>query len=284
MRICIIPVCFNAYDDALRLLASINNAYSLVTGISLKVILSDNSTSVPFHSFDSSEYSFEFNHLKNNNIGYFPAFSKALETASCFPEYFDFVIVCNVDLVIASDFFRSLVSYVVGPETGVLAPGVFSERDGRDLNPKIMRRPSLLKIQFMRFVCSTTMIFKGYRSLVRIRELMRASFKKPKGNNKHAEQGSNRIYMYGAHGSFLIFTKTYFMKGAHVNYPRFLFGEEGFVAEQLRMNNLVIEHIPEIKVFDKEHSSTSKVNLNFIRSEHKKSYDYFYWNFLKSEI
>ena len=88
--------------------------------------------------------------------------------------------------------------------------------------------------------------------------------------------------MYCAHGSFMVFTQQYFAKGAQVAYPRFLFGEEGFVAEQLRMHGLEIEHVPNIRVFDKEHASTSQVNLDFICAEHKKSYDYFYANFIKN--
>ena len=87
--------------------------------------------------------------------------------------------------------------------------------------------------------------------------------------------------MYGAHGSFMVFTRRYFEKGAHVNYPRFLFGEEVFVAEQLRKHSLMIESIPEIRVFDKEHASTSQEKLEFICPEHKKSYEYLKRHFFR---
>ncbi|MNZ11427.1 hypothetical protein D3C78_282910 [compost metagenome] len=89
--------------------------------------------------------------------------------------------------------------------------------------------------------------------------------------------------MYGAHGSFMIFSRNYFRLGADVDYPRFLFGEEVFVAEQLRTHNLHIEHLPQLRIFDKEHASTSKVKFGFICGEHKKSYDYLYERFYKGE-
>ena len=283
MKICIIPVCYNAQEDALRLLDSIDRAYANCTGLDLTVILADNSTVAPAIEINPGRYLFELRQLKNENTGYFPAFNKALSSLNCQPDSYDFVIVCNVDLVLADDFFASLLAFTVGPETGVLAPGIFSDKDGRDLNPKMMRRPSLAKIQFMRLICSNVVVFQGYHKLVRIRELIRSKSQKPGSINFSSENKSKKSNMYGAHGSFLIFTKRYFLKGANVCYPRFLFGEEGFVAEQLRMNELIIEHAPSLKIFDKEHASTSKVNMKFICSEHKKSYDYFYTNFLKKK-
>ena len=81
----------------------------------------------------------------------------------------------------------------------------------------------------------------------------------------------------------MIFTKSYFTRSAHVSYDRFLFGEEGFVAEQLLKNELIIEHTPNIRVYDREHGSTSKAGKSFICSEHKKSYDYFYENYLSKK-
>lgn len=284
INICIVPVCFNAYEDAQRLLDSINRAYKSTSDIFLNIILADNSTIADKNPIDSNHYSYNFSLLKNNNIGYFPAFNKALATLGEQLQTFDYVMVCNVDLVVAEDFFSSLRAHSPGPETGVLAPGIYSDRDGRDLNPGMIRRPSLLKIQFMRLVCSNVYLFQGYIRLGHLRNVLRAKFVKKAANRNSDESATTQPTMYGAHGSFLIFTKRYFAKGAHVSYPRFLFGEEGFVAEQVRMNGLRIEHTPNIKVFDREHGSTSKSGNSYICAEHKKSYDYFYENFLKKKV
>ena len=263
----------------MRFLESVEFAFRRCPGLVLDVVLADNSTVHSAIDITAQRYSYSFTYLKNENVGYFPAFNKALACLSGRVENYDFVAVCNVDLVVADDFFSALLAHSVGSETGLIAPGIFSDKDGRDLNPKMMRRPSARKINFMRLVCSNVVLFRWYHKLVRMREQTRSRAQQRDRGAVAISQPQPR--MYGAHGSFMIFTRRYFAKGADVAYPRFLFGEEGFVAEQLRKHGLNIEHIPSVRVFDKEHASTSQVKLDFICAEHKKSYDYFYTHFLK---
>lgn len=283
MKFCIVPVCYNAHEDAFRFLESVELAFRACPGLVLDVVLADNSTVHPTIDIAAQQYSYSFKYLKNENVGYFPAFNKALASLSQGVDGYDFVAVCNVDLVVADDFFSTLQDHLVGRETGLIAPGIFSDKDGRDLNPKMMHRPSARKINFMRLVCSNVVLFRWYHKLVRMREQTRSrAQQRDRGvGNKTMTVSSPQPQMYGAHGSFMIFTRRYFAKGADVAYPRFLFGEEGFVAEQLRRHALSIEHVPSVRVFDKEHASTSQVKLDFICAEHKKSYDYFYTHFLK---
>src|SRR5690606_20168163 len=87
---------------------------------------------------------------------------------------YDFVVVCNVDLIVADDFFSALMAYPVASETGLIAPSIISDKDGRDLNPKIIRRPSVRKIKFMRYICSSVTFFRLYQKLARMREYARS--------------------------------------------------------------------------------------------------------------
>lgn len=273
MKICIVPVCYNAHEDALRFLESVEKAFLASSDLELDVILSDNSTITPLVSMSERQYGFTYRYLKNANVGYFPAFNRALSSLSQPMTAYDYVMVCNVDLVVADDFFDRLAVHVPSPRTGLIAPGIFSDKDGRDLNPKIMHRPSSKKFEFMRMVCSSAVLFRCYSSLARMREKAR-SRSQAQSTPEQAKRPSTSKKMYGAHGSFMIFTKNFFQQGASVDYPRFLFGEEVFVAEQLRMHQLEIEHCPGVRVFDKEHASTSQANVKFICGEHRKSYDY----------
>ncbi len=75
MKICLVPVCYNAHDDAVRFLDSVNTAFSFCLGVELEVILSDNSTLSSVITFDARNYSYNFRYLQNSNIGYFPAFA-----------------------------------------------------------------------------------------------------------------------------------------------------------------------------------------------------------------
>lgn len=281
MKVCMVPVCYNAYDDALRFLESVDRAFLSCSDLSLEVVLADNSTVVPPADKLDRQYRFKYTYQKNGNVGYFPAFNSALSVLSESVEGYNFVIVCNVDLVVADDFFLVLAAQKVRESVGLIAPGIFSDKDGRDLNPKIMQRPKAAKINFMRLVCSSSLLFRGYSKLAQLREVRRSRFQQRQLDSGHSSQPPVAAKMYGAHGSFMIFTKVYFMRGADVNYPRFLFGEEVFVAEQLRTRHLEIDHLPVLRIFDKEHASTSKVKFGFICGEHKKSYDYLYERFFK---
>jgi GT2 family glycosyltransferase len=284
MKICIIPICFNAHFDAQRLLDSINKAYAVVQNIDLEVILMDNSTSSPEITIDYSVLNYKYSEQKNKNIGYFPAFNKAIVGLKEKIFAFEYIIVCNVDLVVAEDFLQILKKHILHQNIGLIAPGIYSEKLGYDLNPGMMKRPSKIKIKFMMVICSNIKIFKMYMLLSKFKEFVRMQLVRNFHKKIILSGGVNKSNMYGAHGSFMIFTKNYFIKGANVDYKRFLFGEEGFVAEQLRNVNLIIEHVPTIRIYDKEHGSTSKVTSELICSEHRKSYKFYYENYMKDGL
>lgn len=279
-RVCVVPVCYNAYDDALRFLSSLNVAFGKTKNLHLDVILADNSIVDAPAEIVQNNYLFCYQYNKNQNVGYFPAFYRAMQSNLNAANY-DYVVVCNVDLVVGEDFLSKLVELSCSSEVGLIAPGIFSDRDGRDLNPKIMHRPKLSKLRFMRLVCSHVLLFRAYGKLVRLRERARSHSQKRQARSVNVRPVHDNRKIYGAHGSFMIFPKSYFLRGATIDYPRFLFGEEVFVAEQLRMHQLDVVHVPQLRIFDKEHASTSQANVKFISGEHKKSYDYLISNYFK---
>ena len=64
--------------------------------------------------------------------------------------------------------------------------------------------------------------------------------------------------IYAAHGSFFIFSNNFFQY-VSLNFPMFLFGEELYIAEIARKNNLRTIYNNNLKVFDEENISTSKL-------------------------
>ena len=98
---------------------------------------------------------------------------------------------------------------------------------------------------------------------------------------KHFPKKSYRTgqEMYAAHGSIMIFTKNYFNLGASIYYPRFLFGEEVFVAEETKLKGLKTVYFSELRIYDNEHGSTSREADHFISKEHVKSYKYLLQNY-----
>tara|TARA_A100001388_G_C28519121_1_gene380056 strand:- start:151 stop:507 length:357 start_codon:yes stop_codon:yes gene_type:complete len=64
--------------------------------------------------------------------------------------------------------------------------------------------------------------------------------------------------IYAAHGSFFIFSDNFF-KYISLNFPIFLFGEELYIAELSRKNDLRIIYNNNLQVFDEENISTSQL-------------------------
>lgn len=60
----------------------------------------------------------------------------------------------------------------------------------------------------------------------------------------------------------MIFTSEFFKKCPTLSYPVFLFCEEIFFAEIVRRIGGKVTYCPSIKIKDKEHASTSKMNLS----------------------
>ena len=57
----------------------------------------------------------------------------------------------------------------------------------------------------------------------------------------------------------MIFTKCFTKAIPVLNFNSFLFGEEIFIAELCRKNNLIVEYYPKLEVVDRDHSSTAKL-------------------------
>lgn len=98
-----------------------------------------------------------------------------------------------------------------------------------------------------------------------------------KRKKKKKESSQKRIY--AGHGSFMIFTKIFFTQYSKIEYPIFLFGEELFFAELIRRKSLYVEYFPNIKVYDDEHISTSKMNSKFYYKCNREAIKYIISNF-----
>lgn len=269
INICLVCVCFNAYKDAVQLLESISSSYNKSSKINLSVVFSDNSEDeVGVKLVRDAVFDFKYSYKKNENVGYFPAFYDGFNSLGKSLDSFDYVIVSNVDLALDVGFFKNLESLVIDSSVGVIAPAIISMNHGGDLNPKMLERPSKQKIEFMIRVCGSGFLFLLHRLVSSIRDKLRTK-------NKRLEARPKGGTMYGAHGAFMMFTRRYFEKGGSIDYPRFLFGEEGFVAEETRRAGLVVQHVETLVINDREHGSTSLKSSRFLAREHKKSYEYF---------
>jgi len=54
--------------------------------------------------------------------------------------------------------------------------------------------------------------------------------------------------IYAGHGSIMIFTKAFMMKNLDLEFPAFMYGEEIFFAELVRLSHLETIYVPNIYV------------------------------------
>lgn len=265
MKVAIVCVCYNAYDHLLSFAASLKESFSLASAVDFTLVVVDNSTAEVDSKVlaDISAMSFSTRYLKSDNVGYFPAFKKGTDLLGALSD-FDCVAVSNVDLTVRSDFFEALKAQIesISDDVGIIAPAIISKGRGGDLNPKTLFRPTRLSLLKNIFIFKRLWLLKIYRKL---------SDLKVKSTIGSLSPGDS---FYSPHGSFILFTKQYFVRGGSVDYPQFLFGEEDFVAEQCLLIGLKVQYQPSITIIDDDHGSTSREKLEFIASEHVKSLKY----------
>lgn len=263
LSILYIIVNYNSADDTLRYLKSIKKSQQNIEQLKLDIILVDNSTNKSLKLRKSlSLLDLNLKIIDSGNVGYFGAFKVALERVGYVRILqYDHVIISNVDLQLPRDFFIKLSEIKFGTEIGALAPSILSICRNNDLNPKIDKKPKKTKIILNIILFKFPFLFKLYAKLSELK-------------TKHKKISNGSRIIYAPHGSFIIFNKIFFNRGAIIDYPVFLFGEEMYVAEIMRQVNLKILYTPAIKIFDFDHGATSKENSSFIATEHRKALVY----------
>ena len=184
------------------------------------------------------------------NRGYFGAASLGLQwylkEKGVHP---DAVIICNTDISLEStDFIKQLNTYINVNAFDVMGPDIYSTAMNYHQNPYIESRISGEKIERYKRVTSNSFLYWMYTLLHLIKtKLVRA--------NKRAGW-EKQMNPYAVHGSFMVFNRSFFEKGGSINYPSLLFGEELFVAEQVRKFNMKMVYEPLLVICHHEHTTT----------------------------
>lgn len=181
----------------------------------------------------------------------------------------DWIILSNTDISFhANDFFETLSH---DPRTGsILAPDIISS-DGYHQNPFLSYRPSGKKLRFLRLIYSSPFIFKLYSFAANIKAKLLKS--------KNVKITKKPIY--APHGSFVIIGSGYFQAGCTLEHPTFLYGEELFIAERARENNIPVMFEPAYKIYHAEHVVTGKLGGKSKAGYLKESITYFFNKYYK---
>lgn len=268
LHIAIVCVSYNSDDAALRFLKSVmqakTKAYFL---LNIQIILVDNTdrqSSLGFFT-DAKRVDKDILLVKSENVGYFGGAQSGLAKLDPRLKAMDYVIVSNVDLELDENFFMRLCQTNFADKVGVISPSIISQRSGTDLNPKIVLRPSVLRMRFTEILFSNLISFYFYRFGSRYKKYMRGILKRLWSNR--VESLDTRL-IYAPHGALIIFSREFFRRGGNLSYPVFLFGEEIFVAETARRLGLDVCYERGLLSYDYGHVSTGKVSASNIRKLH----------------
>lgn len=239
-RIAIFCVNYNSYKELYHYLDSICvAAKEAEDAMKVDCFVADNTDQQPqdisyeTHQIQIQVFPFHQNH------GYFGAIGKMMQQVDT--TVYDYCIISNVDLILDKDMLVMLAEYPHEDTIGWIAPQIWSQKENRDRNPKILSRYPLSKLKKLQTLFKYPLLYALYT---------RTLYRRKKFQSHSAGE------IYAGHGSFIILTQKFMEKCGPVDYPIFLFCEEIYLAEMCRQHQLTVEYLPTLKVNDMEHAST----------------------------
>jgi GT2 family glycosyltransferase len=204
------------------------------------------------------------------NLNYFGSANFGIRELGLNPISYKYFIISNVDMLIDDiSFFDKLLPMKV-KNIGIIAPAVISTAQGLDQNP-------YMKSRFKKALFYYYFIIRQHVILTTVHEKFTDFIKGLKASKTNLKK--SRGIIYAPHGAFLIFTRSYFELGGSIDFGSNLFGEEIFVAEECRKNNLNVYYEPSIRVLHAEHVSTGSASTKFVVEKKKQSVIYFLKNY-----
>lgn len=238
-----ICVNYNNELDSLNLIDSILKQSQLKK---IDIIISDNSkkSSPKLQNLQRKCKNIIYKKNKKNK-GYFQGANSALKHYLKKNKTPEWIIISNPDIIINDSQFISKLFKI--KEKTIIAPSIISIKTKNDQNPFLISKPSTKKMRFYKTIYNSKILTEKYTLFHTIKSRL----------SKNKEKIKREIY--APHGSFIIINKEYFKRKGTLNYQGFLFGEEIFLAEEAKKENIKIIYNPTLKVFHKQNSSTSKL-------------------------
>ena len=202
--------------------------------------------------------------ISNENLGF--AKGNNLGIKKALKDGYKFVICSNADISLKKqdDFLKKIISiYNNDRNIGIIAPNIYN-LDGVYQNPfreKRFNKREILKMKFF-YLTNFYKLYYFIRIYI-LYDLITKLAKKRKLNNIKQNRLKKSQYIYAPHGSFLIFTPSYFKYYNGFYENTFLYCEEFILAERLIKKDLKCFFENSLNVLHKESKSTDKVVKNY---------------------
>ncbi len=207
----------------------------------LQLVIINNSKEIDLNNLNNKHISV-INTEKN--LGYFGAVKYGMEQYPI--ESYDYIIVCNNDLTIASkDFFKKVDEKL--EKWDIIAPST-KTLNNIEQNPHRQSKPSVLRKIF----------HKVYFSNYKIAWLLEKTIELKKEQTKNSKKEQNEREIFSPHGAFIIISSIFFKRGGYIDDGYFLYGEEDSIAAQAENLKIEIGYVPELEVRHLESISTGR--------------------------
>lgn len=163
------------------------------------------------------------------------------------------VIICNNDVRIADPSFFQRLRSLDASRYPIVAPTIISEATGQDQNPFLLGPAGPLKrlkwrLYDVNYRLATAML-AIHRVTKRLSEPLARLL-------PQSTAGASQRRIYAPHGSFVILSEAFFDRGGLLDTTVPMFAEELTIAALAEDLKLPVWHLPDLKVFHREHSTT----------------------------
>jgi hypothetical protein len=186
----------------------------------------------------------------DSNLGYFGGANLALDNIDI--SIINSIVVSNVDIKITSpvDIFRSeLMS--LNSDSVIFSPLTFNNQN-IFCSTDQLERASYFNIKIKSLIFSNVLTLTLYEIYCLIKYKLHNLFKRVFRHNPLPQYD----YIYAPCGCFIIFNKSYFDLNFNFSYPFFMYGEEVYLAELCKNNNLKIRINKNIRIIHEGYNTT----------------------------
>ncbi len=214
---------------------------------------------------------------QRGNVGYLTgcahAYAAWQERHSGTPQW---VGVVNTDLTFAPGWTSFLDRAEGVPDVGVVAPDI-RLANGIRQNPHLVRRPSRLKFRLYIALHRHPLLYALPLWMHGIKQWVRTRWQ----SGARWLSRSRPLYVYAAHGSAMFFPPQFFARGGTLFYHGLMYGEEVFIAEQVRALGLQVLWCPNFRVTHAEHGVTGQTRREWRRMRQLESLEYLWRRFFR---
>lgn len=180
------------------------------------------------------------------NLGYFGGLNHGIRQSPV--QEYDYVAICNNDLVFEPDFCAALRQGGYEPRVHAVCPDVIT-KDGLHQNPHVAERMGRwrrfqLDVYFCHYYFAWLLLL-----ILRIFRPVKSSPPQPAARRE--------IHM--GIGACYILTRSFFAHFKDLSYPHFLYGEEAYFSDQIHSANGILLFDPALRVHHAESATLSKL-------------------------